>query len=66
MGEANMNSHNTPATTGATAYGHINRVLYKPAPRPTLSAITASSSDTDRPVTATKRENTAVVLNESR
>ncbi|CFN68289.1 Uncharacterised protein [Bordetella pertussis] len=44
----------------------MSRVLYRPAPRSTRSAITASSSETASPTKATSAENTAVTRKESR
>src|SRR5687768_6750073 len=62
----NRNSHSTPATACATAYGQISSVLYTPEKRSARSANTASSSDTVIPTVATSTEKIAVTLNDAR
>ncbi len=59
-------NHSTPATTGATAYGQMMKVLYTVAPRRTRSAITASSSAAESAMPATAKLKTSVTRKEAR
>ena len=61
----NMNSHSTPATAGATAYGRSGASCRPSRRVMTRSANTASTSDiADAADGATSNENKAVVLND--
>ena|SRR5210317_1279446 len=62
----NINIHSTPATAGATAYGHIKSVLYIPELLINRSAHTASNKAGIIEQNVTKTENTAVVKNDAR